>query len=290
MIYECLFKDTVLSTDTCAQTPNGMPLPQISKLTNILRVNSKCYKEALPILYDRVTFKMSNIKLGSPNVPDAWLGPTTEKIRDLNISQCTLSPFLGELFPSLRQVCIEVMSKPQRLSLLPPPQVKIRMAKKVLKIYDDMCLLKVQHFQAKNYRNILSSIAEDPKDQWVFDALQDRFYHILGTDQYRMYVKVDLTAALPWIEGTYSVTAQDLHFSQRKVIGIYNASTQLWMFCINGKRIDIPELIGPKSEDSAEDGDDDTDSDGGEDADDDVTESEDEDEDDDNDDVDQDDD
>ena len=145
MIYKYLFNGDNVGMDTILRSHTKIDPSRISKLTNILRVNRQCHAEAWPIFYDRVTFTMRRFPHDC-SVPPALRTPssteiTTANIRELVITQSNLCPFiapLGELFPSLRRVCVEVLGKPTaKLSVRPPSKSSIRMAKKVLNIYQD---------------------------------------------------------------------------------------------------------------------------------------------------------
>ena len=149
-----------------------------------------------------------------------------------------------------------------------------------------MCKRQIYYVRAEPVLDILFELCKDPRDDWVVNEMVWRNTFGIGKDQYRMYVKVDLTEALPWIRGPCAAIAQALRGAGGRIIGIYNPDTHMWMLCIGGRRIDIPELLNQDEErqdddedtdsDDEEDDDNDTDSDDGEDDDDDVTESEDE--------------
>ncbi len=249
--YQHLFSEANLLTQTIFNSRNRVDPVRISKTTSILRVNRQCYMEALPLFYDHATFTMRNVSgwraASYSSSLSPWTGPTTARIRNLVITRSTApcrAPLLGDIFPSLRCVTIEVFGRPPHtLSITPPAKAKINLATTVLMLYDHLHRQKLHMMRAQPFHGILLKITDDPRDWWMGIELWRRIISGEGKGQYKMCLKVDLTDAIPWVKRDYPHTGAASCCAGGSVVGFYNPDNQMWTFTVNGRQIIVPELL-----------------------------------------------
>jgi hypothetical protein len=114
-------------------------------------------------------------------------------------------------------------------------KIYISMAKKILKIHDDMCRKEVSLRKGKDFTRTFETIAADERDWWIFDFLKRRTQYSPAKAQYRLVLQIDLTEAVPLVQYRFRKEPN------LNIIGIYNPDEESWTFAVNEKRITIAE-------------------------------------------------
>ena len=157
MVYTELFQYARLNISPLLTRTTPIKQSRLSKLTNILRVNRLCYREAEAVLYKLAKYVLSSAGDISPS---RWTPRDRSEIRDLTITESSLWSSriqLEKLFPLLQKATIvlpvRAPGRPSQSLMTAPAisKIHISMATKILKIHDDMCRKKVESRKGKDF-------------------------------------------------------------------------------------------------------------------------------------------